>query len=95
MAAILDLKIFTNVINKYLNYKYVNGYFQMQFYPLYLKSCEKFAFSMSAILECKMRPSWAKSRVFCDRFEIGLPKLPYTPMSCFIVNLNNSRFYVL
>ena len=28
MAAILDLKIFTNVINNYLNYQYATGYFQ-------------------------------------------------------------------
>ena len=31
MAAILDLKIFTNVINKHLNYEYVGGYFQNEF----------------------------------------------------------------
>ena len=28
MAAILNLKIFINVINKYLDYQYVSGYFQ-------------------------------------------------------------------
>ena len=30
-AAILDLKIFTNVINKYLDYQYASGYFQNAF----------------------------------------------------------------
>ena len=33
MVAILDLKIFTNVINKCLDYEYVSGYFQNTFLP--------------------------------------------------------------
>ena len=70
MADILDLKIFTNAINKYLDYL-------IRFYPLYLKSYEKFTFSMSAILDCKLRSLWAKSRVGYDCFEISIPQLPY------------------
>ena len=30
----------------------------------------------SAILDCELQPSWAKSRVGSDRFEISVPKLP-------------------
>ena len=38
---------------------------------------------MSAILDCKLRPSCANSQMSPDCFEIGIPKLPYKPMSCF------------
>ena len=38
---------------------------------------------MSAILDRKLRPSWTNSQVSPDCFEIGIPKLPYKPMSCF------------
>ena len=37
LTAILDLKIFTNVVNKFLDYQYVSGNFEMDFYALYLK----------------------------------------------------------
>ena len=56
------------------------GTFKMRLYPLYLKLYEKFTFSMSAILDCELRPSWAKSRVGPDRFEISVPKLPCVPI---------------
>ena len=42
LAAILDLKIFTNVINDYLDHHYVSGYFKNAFWSLYLKLYEKF-----------------------------------------------------
>ena len=74
--AILDLRIFTNAINKYLSYLYVSGYFKNAFYPLSFKS-------ISAILDCELRPSWANSRLDPDRFEIRIPNLPYKPMSCY------------
>ena len=38
---------------------------------------------MSAILDCKLRPSWAKSQMGPDRVEISIPKLIYESMSCF------------
>ena len=56
--------------------------FKMSFYPLYLKSYEKFTFSMSAILDCKVRPSWANSRIGPDCFEISIQKLSFKPMAC-------------
>ena len=37
---------------------------------------------MSAILDCKLLPSWAKSQMGLDRFEIGIPKLTYKSMAC-------------
>ena len=80
LAAILDLKIFTNVINECLDYQYFIGYFQKRLSSFYLKIYEKFTFSMSAILDCKLLPSWAKSRVGPDRFEISIPKLPCIPI---------------
>ena len=49
MAAIFDFKIFTNAIDKYLDYEYVSWYFKMRFYRLYLKSYEKITCSMPAI----------------------------------------------
>ena len=55
----------------------------MRFYPLYLRLYEKYTFSMSAILDCKLRPSWAKSPMGSDRVAIGIPKLTYKSMSCF------------
>ena len=60
------------------------GTLQMRFYPLYLKSYEKFTFSMSAILDCKFRPSLEKSRVGHDRFEISIQKnYPISHSPCF------------
>ena len=41
MAAILDLKIFTYVINKHLNYEYVSGYFQNVFLSTLFKIIRK------------------------------------------------------
>ena len=40
-------------------------------------------FSMSAILGCKLRSSWANAQMSPDCFEIGIRKVPYKPMSCF------------
>ena len=48
----------------------------MRFYPLYLKLYEKSIISMSAVLYCEFRSSWAKSRVGTDCFEISVPGLP-------------------
>ena len=48
---------------------------------------------MSAILDCKLRPSWAKSQMGQDRFETGIPKLP--KKNAFIIHLNNPIIYVL
>ena len=45
---------------------------------------------MSAILDCKFLPSWAKSRVGPDQFEIGIPKLTYKSMSCFYHSFEQS-----
>ena len=62
----------------------------MRFCPLYLRLYEKYTFSMSAILVCKLLPSWAKSRVGLDRFEIGIPNLTYKSMSCFYHSFEQS-----
>ena len=62
----------------------------MRFCPLYLRLYEKYTFSMSAILDCKLLPSWAKSRVGPDRFEIGIPKLTYKSMTCFYHSFEQS-----
>ena len=40
LAAILDLKIFTNTINKYKNYQYYS--FKTFFYSLYLNNVKNF-----------------------------------------------------
>ena len=45
---------------------------------------------MSAILDCKLRPSWANSQMSPDCFEIGIPKLPYKPMSYFYHSFEQS-----
>ena len=45
---------------------------------------------MSAILDCKLRPSWTNSQMSPDCFEIGIPKLPYKPMSCFYHSFEQS-----
>ena len=76
----LGRKIFTNVINTCLDYQYVIGSFKMRFYQLYLHLYEKYTFSMSAILDCKLQPSCAKSRVGPDRVEISVPKLSCIPI---------------
>ena len=62
----------------------------MRFYPLYLRLYEKYTFSMSAILDCKLQPSWAKSQMGPDRFEIGIPKLTYKLMPCFNYSFEQS-----
>ena len=62
----------------------------MGFYPLYLRLYEKYTFSMSAILDCKLLPSWAKSQMDPDRFETGIPKLTYKSMSCFYHSFEQS-----
>ena len=45
---------------------------------------------MSAILDCKLRSSWANSQMSADCFEIGIPKLPCKPMSCFYHSFEQS-----
>ena len=45
---------------------------------------------MSAILDCKLRPSSANSQMSPDCFEISIPKLPYKPMSCFYRSFEQS-----
>ena len=45
---------------------------------------------MTAILDCKLLPSWAKSKMGPDRFEIGIPKLSYKSMSCFYHSFEQS-----
>ena len=45
---------------------------------------------MSAILDCKLRPSSANSQMSPDCFEISIPKLPYKPMSCFYHSFEQS-----
>ena len=62
----------------------------MRFYPLYLRLYEKYTFSMSAILDCKLLPSWAESHKGPDCFEIGFPKLTYKSMSCFYHSFEQS-----
>ena len=37
LTAILDLKIFTNFLNRFLDYQYVSVNFEMNFYALYSK----------------------------------------------------------
>ena len=51
LAAILDLKIFTNVINECLDYQYFIGYFQNAFVSTFLKLSEKFTFSFVVPME--------------------------------------------
>ena len=62
----------------------------MRFYPLYLRLYEKYTFSMSAILDCKLLPSWVKSQMGPDRFEISIPKLTYKSMSYFYHSFEQS-----
>ena len=62
----------------------------MRFYPLYLRLYEKYTFSMSAILDCKLLPSWVKSQIGPDRFEISIPKLTYKSMSYFYHSFEQS-----
>ena len=45
---------------------------------------------MSVILDCKLLPSWAKSQMGPDRFEISIPKLTYKAMSCFYHSFEQS-----
>ena len=45
---------------------------------------------MSAILDCKFLPSWAKSQMGPDRFQIGIPKITYKSMSCFYHSFGQS-----
>ena len=45
---------------------------------------------MSAILDCKLRPSWTNSQMSSDHFEIGIPKSPSKPMSCFYNSFEQS-----
>ena len=45
---------------------------------------------MSAILDCKLLPSWANSQMGPDRFEIVIPKLTYKSMSCFYHSFEQS-----
>ena len=64
LAAILDLKIFTNTINKYKNYQYYS--FKTFFYSLYLNNVKNF--------HC--RPFWIANCTHMgnDRFEISIHK---------------------
>ena len=59
------------------------GTFKMGFYPLFKNHMKNLHFSISAILDCKLWPSWANSQMSPDCFEIIVPNLPYKPMSCF------------
>ena len=45
---------------------------------------------MSAILDWKLLPSWAKLQMGSDRFKIGIPKLNYILMSCFYHSFEQS-----
>ena len=45
---------------------------------------------MSAILDYKLLPSWAKSQMGPDRFEIGIPKLIYKSTPCFYHSFEQS-----
>ena len=62
----------------------------MRFYPLYLRLYEKYTFSMSAILDCNLLPSWVKSQMGPDCFEISIPKLTYKSMACFYHSFEQS-----
>ena len=62
----------------------------MRFYQLYFRLYEKYTFSMSAILDYKLLPSWEKSQMGPDRFEIGIPKLTYKSISCFYHSFEQS-----
>ena len=45
---------------------------------------------MSAILDCKLLPSWVKSQMGSNRFEISILKLTYKLMSCFYHSFEQS-----
>ena len=45
---------------------------------------------MSAILDYILLPSWAKSQMGPDRFEIGIPKLTNKSISCFYHSFEQS-----
>ena len=62
----------------------------MRFYLIYLGLYEKYTFSMSTILNCKLLPSWAKAQMGLDRFEIGILKFTYKSMSCFYHSFEQS-----
>ena len=69
------------------------GTFKMHFFRLYLKSYEKFTFSTSDIMDCKLWHTWAKSRLGPDRFEINVPKLPCKPMFMLLSLLRTIRHF--
>ena len=45
---------------------------------------------MSAILDCELLPSWAKSQMGPDCFEIGIPQLTFKSKSCFYHSFEQS-----
>ena len=93
IAAILDLKIFTVVIFNYPSYECVSGYFQNAFFPLYVKSYEKFTF------QC--RPFWITN--CCPHWQIWVlvvlkstyQNYPVNQCHAFTINLNNPKLHVL
>ena len=91
LAAILDLKIFTNVINICEDYQYFIGYFQNAFvstlfkiiWKIYIFNVGHFGLRIAALL-CKIQGgSWS---IWNQRAKITL----YTNFHAFIINLNNS-----
>ena len=91
MAAILDLKIFTNVINKCEDYQYFIGYFQNAFvstlfkiiWKIYIFNVGHFGLRIAALLGKIQGGSWS---IWNQRAKITL----CTNFHAFIINLNNS-----
>ena len=57
--------------------------FKMDFYPLYLKSYEKFQFFNVGHFGLQIAALMGKITDGSDRVEISIPKLTYKSMSCF------------
>ena len=76
LAAILDLKQFTIIINCFHNHENIICFIKARSPALNLGLYRKWKISMSAIFDCKLQPSWTKPRVCLNCFEISIPKLP-------------------
>ena len=91
LAAILDLKIFINVIIECLDYQYFIGYFQNSFlstlfkniWNIHIFNVGHFGLQIAALL-CKIQGgSWS---IWNQHTKITL----YTNFHAFVINLNNS-----
>ena len=94
LAAILDLKIFTNVINKCQDYQYFTWYFQNAFvstlskiiWKIHIFNVGHFGLQITALMGKIQGGSWS---IWNQRTKIIL----YTNFYAFIINLNNYALF--